>query len=92
MWVTDVGDNTLKKLDSSGNILLTVNVCDSPLYPAFDGTNIWVPNSGSDSVSVVRATGGLSGATLATLTFNGLTGPRQVAFDGERILVTNSAR
>jgi DNA-binding beta-propeller fold protein YncE len=91
IWVTDTGDNTLKKLDSGGNILMSIPVGTSPELPAFDGTNIWVPNIqfSSNSVSVIRATGGLAGTELATLTGNGLLGPAQAAFDGERILVTN---
>ena len=54
--------------------------------PAFDGSNIWVPNYFSNSLSVVRAS---NGAVLATLTGNGLIGPLQAAFDGQRILVTS---
>ena len=57
-----------------------------PGYPAFDGANIWVPNSTAASVSVVRAS---NGTVLATLTGNGMSGPRTAAFDGQRILVTN---
>jgi hypothetical protein len=38
---------------------------------------------------VVRATGSLAGTVLATLTANGLSGPIQAAFDGERVLSTN---
>jgi hypothetical protein len=91
IWVTDAGDDTLKKLDSSGNIVLSVSVGSDPLYPAFDGTNIWVPNHFSNSVSVVRATGGFAGTVLATLTGNGLNNCQQAAFDGERILVTNDS-
>jgi DNA-binding beta-propeller fold protein YncE len=86
IWVTD-GDRKLKKLDSSGNILMSVSVGSLPLYPAFDGTNIWVPNAGSNTVSVVRAS---TGAVVAVLNGNGLSNPVQAAFDGERILVTNS--
>jgi len=52
----------------------------------FDGSNIWVPNSNDNSVTVVRVRDGI---VLATLTGNGLNGPVQAAFDGERILVTN---
>jgi hypothetical protein len=89
IWVTDQGDHKIKKLDSSGNILLAVSVGTGPRYPAFDGTNLWVPNINSNSVSVVRAIGGLAGTVLATLTGNGLDSPEQAAFDGERILVTN---
>ncbi len=91
IWVTDTGDHMLKKLDSSGNILISVPVGVTPELPVFDGTNIWVPNLDSASVSVVRATGPLAGTVMATLTGNGLNHPDQAAFDGERILVTNGA-
>lgn len=94
IWVTDPGDNKVKKLGSTGSILLSVTVGSLPRYPAFDGTNIWVPNFGSNSVSVVRVkdSHGDPLATpfvLATLTGNGLASPIAIAFDGERILVTN---
>lgn len=89
IWVTDQNFNPLKKLDSSGNVVVSYPVGAGAQSPAFDGTNIWVPNRDSNTVSVVRATGGLSGTVLATLSDNGLSGPTQAAFDGERILVTN---
>ena len=88
IWVTDSGDNTLKKIDkTTGAILLTVTVGTSPFIPIFDGANIWVPNNSSNSVTVVKAS---TGVVLATLTGNGLSGPNQAAFDGERILMTNT--
>jgi DNA-binding beta-propeller fold protein YncE len=40
-WVTDLGDNKLKKLDSNGNILQSVPVGSTPELPVFDGNNIW---------------------------------------------------
>jgi len=86
IWVTDIGDNRLKKLDSSGNILQSVAVGSSPEYPVFDGSNIWVPNFLNSSITVVRARDGF---VLATLTGNGLNQPQVAAFDGQRILVTN---
>jgi hypothetical protein len=86
IWVTDSGDGALKKLDSDGNIIQTVSTGEDPFYPAFDGTNIWVPNFTPDTVTVVRAS---SGAVLATLGSNGLDGPFEAAFDGERILFAN---
>lgn len=91
VWVTDIGDNTLKKLDSNGGVLLSLPMGDNsaPGFPVFDGTNIWVPNRLSNEVVVVRATGGLAGTVLATLRNNGLNEPTTAAFDGERILVTN---
>ena len=86
MWVTDIGAGKLLKLDSNGAIIQTVAVDNNPVFPVFDGTNIWVPNNSSNTVTVVRAS---TGAVLATLSGNGLHGPRTAAFDGERILVTN---
>jgi hypothetical protein len=90
IWVTDDTTGTvdkLHKLDSTGNILLSVDVDSAPAFPAFDGTNIWVPNNSSNTVSVVRAS---TGVVIATLSGNSLNGPITAAFDGERILVTNS--
>ena len=46
-----------------------------------------MPNSGSSTLSVVRAS---TGTVVATLSGNGLSTPMQAAFDGQRILVTNS--
>ncbi len=86
VWVTDGNAGTLLKLDSAGAILQTVTVGGTPEFPVFDGANIWVPNGSSQFVSVVRAS---SGAVVATLTGNGLNGPRAAAFDGQRVLVTN---
>src|SRR5215813_7164217 len=88
VWATDEMAGTLLKLDGAGAILQTVTVGSSPWIPVFDGTNIWVPNRASSSVSIVRASGG---ALLATLTGNGLAAPEVAAFDGQRILVTNNA-
>src|SRR5215510_3302635 len=84
-WVTDqVGK--LFRVGSLGNILQTVTVQALPFQSVFDGANIWVPNFGSDSVTVVR---GSNGTVLQTLTGNGISGPRVAAFDGEKVLVTN---
>jgi hypothetical protein len=94
MWVTDFNANTLQKLNANGSIAQTINMGTRPLTPVFDGTNIWVPDATSNSLTVVRvkdAQGNpLANAfVLATLTGNGLNEPSTVAFDGERILVTN---
>lgn len=93
-WVTDTGDHRLKKLDSTANILATVDVGDGPLHPVFDGTNIWVPNRISSTVTVVRVKDSsgnplASPFVLATLSGNGLDGPYAAAFDGQRILVAS---
>ncbi|HKA37756.1 MAG TPA: hypothetical protein VKH43_13105 [Thermoanaerobaculia bacterium] len=88
VWVTDLSASALLKLDGSGAILQTVTVGDSPFFPVFDGTSIWVPNYFSNSVSVIRAS---NGTVLATLTGNGLNNPETAAFDGQRVLVTNNS-
>jgi hypothetical protein len=87
LWVSDYLANALLKVNSSGTIVQTVTVGSSPTFPVYDGTNIWVPNNGSNSISVVRAS---SGAVIATLTGNGLNQPYSSAFDGQRVLVTNA--
>jgi hypothetical protein len=96
IWVTDITANTLLRLNADGSIAQTINVGSGPVFPVFDGTNIWVPNYGSSSVTVVRVkdAGGnplASAFVLATLTGNGLNGPETFAFDGERVLVTNAS-
>ena len=93
IWVTDDVSGTndkLYKLDSTGAILQSVDVGNAPRYPAFDGTNIWVPNYLSNTVTVVRAVGGLAGTVMATLSGNFFNGPLQAAFDGERMLVVDN--
>jgi hypothetical protein len=87
IWITDAVTGTLLKLDSSGAVLQTVTVGVFPDIPTFDGSNIWVPNI--SSMTVVRASS-VKRAVLATLTGNGLSGPRDAAFDGQRVLVANN--
>lgn len=84
--MTDYSANKLFKLDQNGAILQSITLGGIPNYPAFDGTNIWVPNHLGNSISVVRAS---TGSLIQTLTGNGLDNPLQAAFDGQRILVTN---
>jgi hypothetical protein len=92
IWVTDLGaGGVLFKLDAAGAILQTVTVGRTPAFPAFDGTNIWVPNNASNSVTVVQASTGNVVATIAADANNLLDQPNAVAFDGERMLVTNFA-
>ena len=92
IWVTDYSAGKLFKLDASGNILQTVAVGSGPLYSAFDGANIWVPNIDDNSISVVKP--GNPAKVVATIVAdsnNRLNRPAGAAFDGERVLVTNNA-
>lgn len=56
-----------------------------PYGVAFDGTNIWVTNSGSVSITKLRASDGTVVGTYAVGFI-----PRGVAFDGSNIWVANS--
>jgi hypothetical protein len=92
LWVVDRGDGTLRRVNpANGAILETLPmgvIASVVTIPAFDGANIWVPiESGLNVVSTSTPA-----RLLATLTGNGLNGTnRAVAFDGERIIVTNSS-
>jgi len=56
------------------------NVGNGPIGVAFDGANIWVANSASDTVTKLRASDGdVQG------TFNVGSNPHSVAFDGVNI-------
>ena len=77
-------------LNSSGGIVKTVTVGSFPENPVFDGTNIWVPNVGSNSFTVVQASTGNVVATISADATNQLNGPTTASFDGERILVTDN--
>jgi len=83
--VDGVSDSSIKKLDSSGAVLQKVSL-PGPVVGVFDGTNLWMLNPGVPSVSVVRAS---TGTVVATLGPDGMLDPGGIAFDGERILVTN---
>lgn len=93
IWVTDRGDNRLKKVNKvNGAVLQSIPVGTDPGNPVFDGMNIWVPNTGSDNITVVRvkdaAGNPLSSAfVLKTLTAPFMLAPFTAAFDGERVLV-----
>jgi hypothetical protein len=89
IWVTDQAAGQLFKLDSSGNIIQTVTVGVAPQTPVFDGTNIWVPNTNSSSITVIQASSGNVVATINSDASNLLNAPVAASFDGERILVTN---
>ena len=87
--MSEGGADRIARLDADGNVLQRVAVGDDPGYMVFDGVNLWVPNQGSHSITVVQASTGAVVATITGNTQNGLSGPVQAAFDGERILVTN---
>jgi DNA-binding beta-propeller fold protein YncE len=56
-----------------------------PTDVAFDGANIWVTNTGSNTVSELSASDGSNVGTFNTGTF-----PTAIAFDGANIGVVNN--
>jgi hypothetical protein len=91
IWVTDHSAGTLLKLGPTGTVIQTVTVGVGPQFPVFDGVNIWVPNEGDNSISVVQASSGNVIATITADASNQLNNPLAASFDGERILVTNTS-
>jgi DNA-binding beta-propeller fold protein YncE len=90
IWITDrVGK--LFRLNAAGAIVQTVAVGAFPNYPVFDGTNIWVPNSHDNSITVVQASTGNVVATITADASNLLDYPVAATFDGQRVLVTNES-
>ena len=63
----------------------TVTVGTGPRGVAFDGSALWITNSGSNNVSKINPT---TNTVIATVTVG--TGPVAVAFDGTNIWVANN--
>lgn len=63
---------------------ITVAVGASPAAIAVDGANIWITNSGSNSVTKIRTS---DGANLGTFPVG--TNPQGIAFDGANVWITN---
>jgi hypothetical protein len=90
LWVADFAADRVRRVDpDTGAVLQSIVVGDAPRELLFDGTNLWVSNFFDDSITVIRAAGGLRGTVLQTLTGNGIDAPAGLAFDGERVLVCN---
>ena len=86
MWVANYGSNNVTELSSTGTVVGTYSVGNQPWGIAFDGTNMWVGNSGDGTVTKILAS---NGTILGT--FNVGRAPWAVAFDGANIWVANHA-
>jgi len=84
LWISNAGDNTVRKVDLNAGSQATCPVGNMPLGLAFDGTNIWVANVSDNTVTKLRASDGQILQTIATGTSPGF-----IAFDGADIWVTN---
>src|SRR6185295_5735225 len=85
IWVTDQ-DAGLLKLDAEGAVIQSVPVGPEPGPLVFDGANLWTTLLHTDAVVVVSS---VDGSIRARLTGNGLNLPNDIAFDGERVMVTS---
>jgi sugar lactone lactonase YvrE len=78
IWVSNT-NATVTRFRPDGKPAGTFKVGLSPLYMAFDGVDIWVGNSGDDTVTKLRATDGKNRGTFKAVGVNG------IAFDGVNI-------
>jgi YVTN family beta-propeller protein len=84
LWISNVFNNTVSKMDLSGVRQGTFPVGSMPTGLAFDGNNIWVANSNDNTVTKLRANDGQIQKIIET----GIN-PGWIAFDGANVWVTN---
>ena len=77
----------LIRWDKCNKPTATITGLNGPAGVAFDGTNIWVTNQGSGTVSKINPSTNTVTATVTVGSFG--SGPSGVAFDGTNIWVTN---
>ena len=87
MWMGQAHE--LSKLDDQGTVVQSVPM-EGGSYPAFDGENIWVPARIGGLVGEVFVVRASTGDIVKELTLDGQdSSPYEVAFDGQRILMTD---
>ena len=75
--------NSVTKLNAdTGVVAITVTVGTAPSYLCFDGTYIWVANTGSNNLTKIKA----SDNSVQSGTYN-VQGPRGICFDGSALWV-----
>jgi DNA-binding beta-propeller fold protein YncE len=95
IWVSDISAHRLVKLNSDGSIVQIMHNVFTPYDMEFDGTNIWVLGYNSNGIKVIRVKDAQGNPlptafTVMILEGNGIDHPIGMAFDGERILITNT--
>jgi len=88
IWAAVEGPNggLLEKLSPSGGIISTTTVGIDPVEMLFDGSNIWVTNYDSSSLSVVNQ----SGEVVKTLVLPRGSDPEGILYDGKYIWTANN--
>ena len=69
-----------------GTVLGTFAVGSAPVGVRFDGTNVWVANSGSNNVTKLQAS---TGKVLGTFAVGAV--PQDLVYDGANIWVANTS-
>lgn len=85
VWVAMFAANEVVEFAQNCATIRTVSTGNNPNGVAFDGTNVWVANYGSNTVTKINAS---TGAVIGTYGVG--VNPRGVAYDGFRIWVANS--
>jgi alpha-tubulin suppressor-like RCC1 family protein len=86
IWVSNnLGDGTVTKIsESTGTVEVFHTSRSFPGVLSFDGSNVWVANSGSQAISKMRSS---DGAVLDVYSMG--FGPAGVAFDGTNMWIAN---
>jgi hypothetical protein len=83
MWAA-VGNNTVDKISSTGNVIAYPGTGGDPYGIAFDGTNMWTANYASSSVTEISPSGAMT-------TYGGIgSEPTAIAFDGTNMWTANA--
>jgi YVTN family beta-propeller protein len=85
IWIADYGRGVAVQMSMSGAVLQSVPVGAGPFAIAFNGTQVWVANETSNTVTVIN---GANGAVVATYP-TGIT-PVGIECDGVHMWIANS--
>jgi|HubBroStandDraft_1064217.scaffolds.fasta_scaffold00114_27 YVTN family beta-propeller protein len=85
MWIADYGRGVAVQMSMSGTVLQSVPVGLNPFAIAFNGSQVWVANENSNTVTVINASTGAVAATYAT----GVA-PVGIECDGVHMWIANS--
>jgi len=100
IWIANYGEESVVKIrPSDGTVLQTIQLgapglcgqagkpaCVLPYALAFDGSNVWVTEKGTNSIAKIRAS---DGTLLGT--FSAGSGPTWVTFDGTNLWVVDNS-
>jgi hypothetical protein len=93
IWVAvqNPGGGALVKMNTSGGVISTTGVGESPDEMAFDGANVWVTDYTSSDVTIVGSNGNRIKTIPLAPSSNpvGPANPEGIVFDGQSVWVAN---